>query len=303
MARTISTIYNSMIAEKETFSNLSSLLPTGETNPAQSLLTQLTSTSKVAIWRLIFFVCAVAIWIHENLWDNFLLDITNIANSAIPGTAQWYIKTVKAFQFGDQLIWDGDKFTYAVIDETKLVVDQCAIVLSTGVLYIKVAKLNSGILEPLSTSEETALKNYIEKIKFAGTQVSVINDTADLLQLAYTIYYDPLVIYYNSDDSGDALNGSLISDPSVFPVNDAIINYIQILDFNGIFQVSSLTDAIQAATGVKNVVANTVEAKYGMIAYADILAIESQTYQSNAGYLAIDPTYPLTSAITYIPYS
>lgn len=302
MARTISTIYNSMITEKETFSNLTNLSPTAQADPSQSLLSDLTSTSKVAIWRLIFYVVAVAIWIHENLWDIFLQDITDITNSAIPGTKQWYIKTVKAFQFGDDLIWDGDKFVYSIIDSTKLVVDQCAVALSAGTLYIKVAKFDTnGILEQLSTSEETALANYIEKIKFAGTSTSLVNDPADLLQLAYTVYYDPLVIYYNSDNASDPLNGSLISDPATFPVNEAITNYIQTLDFDGIMKVSSLTDTIQSAEGITNVVANTVKAKPSGGVYSDILAVTAQSYQATAGYLAIDPTYPLTSAITYLP--
>ena len=302
MARTISAIYNSMIAEKETFANISSLSPSAQIDPSQNLLKDLTSTSKVAIWRLVFYVVSVCVWIHEQLWDTFLIDITTIANNAIPGTAQWYIKQIKAFQLGDMLIWDGNKFSYAAINSSKLVVGQCAVILSSSVLYIKVAKFINGLLTPLLSSELTSLKQYIEKIKFAGTQITVINDPADLLQLAYTVYYDPLVIYYNSINPADTLNGSLISDPTIYPVNSSIINYIQALSFNGTFQVASLTDTIQASQGIKNVVANIVKAKYALLSYVDILSISSQSYLSNAGYLAIDPVYPLSTSITYIPY-
>jgi len=304
MARTIATIYNAMITEKETFSNLSNLSPTAQANPAQSLLTDLTSTSKVAIWRLIFYVIAVAIWIHESLWDIFLANVQTIISNAIPGTLQWYVATIKAFQYGYALTWNGSTFVYSTIDSTAICVNQCAITLSEGTLNIRVATLAGGtILQPLSVAQETALIEYIQNIKIAGTQFNVINQAADLLQIAYTVYYNPLIIYYNSSNGSDPLNGSLISNPSVFPVNNAILNYIQTLDqifFNGNFQVSDLTDAIQAAEGITNVVATTVNAKSGSGAYQNILSVTGQIYQTAAGYLAIDPAYPLSSAITYI---
>ena len=54
---------------------------------------------------------------------------------------------------------------------------------------------------------------------------------ADLLKVAYTIYYDPLVM--NSD-------GELIADDTIKPVELAINNYIQNLPFNGILNLNKL---------------------------------------------------------------
>jgi len=287
MARKISEIYNAMIVEKETFSNLSTLLPTGQANPMQSLLTDLTSTSKVAIWRLMFYVVSVGIWIHENLYDNIIA-------AAIPSTLPWWNKTVKAFQFGDSLTWDGNKYVYVTIDPTAQIVTQCAIIISDGTFYIKVATTVSGALTTLTGDQVSALQSYLDQVIPAGTDYTIVNESADLLQLAYTVYIDPLII--------NVSDGSLVSDGAIFPVQDAINNYIQYLDqfdFNGIFYVAKLTDAIQAVIGVKNVIANTVQAKYSSLAYTDVLAVASQTYSTISGYLKIDPTYPLTTAITY----
>jgi hypothetical protein len=60
------------------------------------------------------------------------------------------------------------------------------------------------------------------------------------------------------------------------------------------------TDSIQAVEGVSNVVINTCQAKYGSLAYSNILLSTEQSYQSNAGYLTIDPAYPLATSITYL---
>ena len=309
MSRKISEIYNQMIVEKETFSNLSNLSPTGQIDPSQSLLTDLNSTSKVAVWRLIFYVVAVAIWIHESLFDVFEAQVNATSASMIAGTNEWCVNIVKAFQYGDSLSWgkklisflnvsnsidpnNQNAWGYITLDTEKQIVSQCAIISASGILNIKVAKDNG-------TGGLTVLSAYLTKMLFAGVRFNIINNTADLLQLAYTIYYDPLLIYNNTIDPTDALNGSLISDPTKYPVNDAINNYIKTLNFNGIFYVDKLTDAIQNGIGVSNVIANTVKAKHGAVPYADILAVASQSYQANAGYLAIDPAYPLLTGITY----
>ena len=296
MARTISTIYNQMITEKETFSNLNNLSPTAQINPAQSLLQDLTSMSKVAIWRLLFYVVAVSIWIFEN-------QIENIVNQAIPSTLPWWNKNIKAFQFGDSLVWNGQAYVYSKIDTNKQIVSQCAIIVSNGIFYIKVAT-GTTTLSPLENEQIAALEAYIDKVMPAGTSYLIISDVADILQLAYTVYIDTLKIYYNSTNPSDPLNGSLLTDSTVFPVNDSINNYIQFLDvndFNGKFFVAKLTDSIKSTDGVINVVANTVKATYGIISYSDILATTSQSYITHAGYLKIDPSYPLTTAITYLP--
>jgi len=298
MARTVNEIYDEIITQKESVSSLTGLTPAPDT--AQTFLEDLTSTSKVAIWRLICWIVAVAVWTHELLWDIFEAEIDAKILDAIPGSDRWYVEMIKEFQYGDTQTWDGESYVYDPVDTTAQIIEQAAVQVSNGILIVKIAKSDgaSGLTQ-LSAAEEAAFESYLDDNKFAGTLTRIINDTPDLLQLEYNVYVDNSIIYNDDTNPADPLNGSLYSDPTSFPVVDAITDYIQTLDFNGIFRVVKLTDAIQSVTGVTNVVAVTVKAKYGGYAYTDILVLSDQAYSSNAGYLDIDPVYPLTSEINY----
>lgn len=288
MARSIKTIYDSMISEKETHTVLDTLQPVPDT--AQTFLDDLTTTSKVAFWRLYYFVIAVAIYSLEILFDAFTASIELRALEIIAGTERWYVALVKSFQFGDDLIWDGTNWVYesttTSTDEAKRIVTQASSQTVSGVLNIKAAKGEVGSLMKLTSAETAALESFLDDKKFAGTNTLIITDDTDLILYAYNVYYDAAVL---------AADGSLLSDATTFPVADAIEAYIQGLPFGGVMRVAGLTDAIQAATGVLNVVATSVEAKYGAIPYADILALPNQSYTPNAGWLNIDGA----SVITY----
>ena len=67
MARQISEIYNELVLEKQNFTQLNALQP--NIDSSQTLLNDLNTSSKVAVWRLIFFVVAVGIWSLENIFD------------------------------------------------------------------------------------------------------------------------------------------------------------------------------------------------------------------------------------------
>jgi len=302
MARTIKQIYDSMITEKQTFSSLDSLTSPVTPDTAQNMLTQLTSTSKVAIWRLMFWVCAFSIWSHEKLWDVYEAKIEARALELIPGTLRWWTTKLEEFQYGYSLQWDGEKWAYATIstDTDIVIISQAAAIESNGEVVLKVARDDgSGSLTTLNAAQETALEYYIDAIKPAGILTRLINATADLLKLQVNVYIDPTLIYNDESIPTDPLNGSLLTDATIFPIQNAINDYIESLDFNGRLYASSLIDAIQSATGVTNVVLNTLEAKYGALSYTDILATTSESYNSNAGYLSIDPSFPLTTQITY----
>jgi hypothetical protein len=291
MARTIIEIYNEMIAEKETNANLSALQPAIDSG--QTLLSDLTSASKVAIWRLIFFVVSVGIWTHEKIFDLHKLEIETRANEMIPGTLRWYRNEALKFQYGDALIWNDQtlKFTYPTGSTGTKLIAQASAIEPTGAnnqVRLKVAKLVSDNLVPLSSSEETAFTNYINQIKFAGTNVSVTNINADLLKLNIEIIYNPLIL---------TPTGELISNPGVFPVRDAINNFIKFLPFDGVFNRNKFIDAIQSASGVIDPIINLIEAKTGALPYNPV----SNNYVAGAGYLKIDPLFPLTdpAVVTY----
>lgn len=287
MARTVKEIYNEMVLEKQQMTVLSSLQPSIDN--AQNLLSDLTTQSKVAIWRLLFFVTAVAIWVHEKLFDRHKAEIEIRANELITGTARWYREQCFVFQYGDAIQWVDNKYTYPRVNPANQIIKRAAVIEAGGQVRIKVAKLDTdGLPAPLSVAEITAFKAYIGQIKFAGTSISVISRDADLLKVSFDVVYDPLVM------NGI---GELIIDPSVKPVESAINDYIQNLPFNGVLNLTSLTDAVQQAEGVIDPVLNGAAAKYGRLAYQVI----DKKYNADAGHMKIDPAHPLSPNINYLP--
>lgn len=270
MARTIDTIHQSLITEKGKISELDGL----------------TSTSKTAAWRLILYVMAVGIWILESLWDQKQIDLEALARTLPCGTPLWYIEQAKGFQYGDTPTFNGDQYTYPTEDPSKQIVSHAAVNVDGSQVNIKVAKTNvDGDLEKLSSAEKTALNGYLQQIKFVGTSIQVISEDPDDLKGTFTIYIDPLKI--NDSD------GSSVSDGSVFPVKDAVANYLQTLDFGGTFKRAELIQAILQVDGVTNVGIGSLSAKYGLLTYFLI----GDDYSAFAGHMALDEA---NTVITYI---
>ena len=284
MARTINEIYDEIITEKETQSVLNGLTPAPD--DAQTLLADLTTTSKVAIWRLWYYTLAVAINIHENAWDLFKAEVEDRALEIITGTTRWYRDQSLLFQNGDALTYDAasGKYIYDPITPANQIIKRCAVIDTGAQVRIKIAKLDgSGKPIPLTAGEVTAYEGYLGQIKFAGTSTTVTSADADDLKLDLFIQYDPQVL-----DS----NGADLNDPAVFPVDDAITAYIENIPFNGILNLTALNDSIQAAEGVLDSVINSAEAKFGLLPYSAI----NTNYVPDAGHLELDQ---VNSTITY----
>lgn len=285
MARTVKQIYDALIAEKNNQATLNGLQPSVDS--AQALLTDVASTSKVADWRLWLWVVATGIYILETLFDSHKAEVEAIAAAAIPGTARWYRDQALKFQFGYQLVYLNDKFQYSAIDTNAQIIKRAAVVESAGQVIIKVAKLVGSTVTPLSSQELAAFDSYINLIRYAGTNTLTVSKNPDLLKVAYTVYYDPQVL---------APNGSLLSNPAVFTVHDAINNHLSNLPFNGELVLTTLTDEVQKAQGVKNPVLTLAQAKYGALPYSTI----NVKYIPDAGHMIVDSAFPLTTQITYI---
>lgn len=285
MARTINEIYDEMIAEKVAMIQLNALEP--NIDSSQTLLSDLTTSSKVAIWRLLFFVMAVGIWSHEKLFDEHVIWIENRAQELIVGTAIWYRVKALEYQHGDSLTFEYPVYKYATVNETVKIVKLASVNEVGGQVLVKVAKLVSGEPAPLSVPELDAFSVYMNKIKFAGVNLACISRSPDLLKIYFHVYIDPLVLNPS---------GELISNTAIKPVEDAINNYCKSLPFNGIFSITELTDKIQQATGVINPVFENGAAKYGTNPYVTL----GDFYNPNAGYLKVDPGFPLSTTITYL---
>ena len=286
MARTLETIYNQIITEKETYSTLSNLTPINDTY--QTLLSNLTSTSKVAVWRLWCFVYALAIWFHEQVFDAHKAEVEEMIINNQLGQLRWYVEKAKEFQYGFDLAWDGTKYIYLTEDSDSKIINQAAALDGDGVVLVKVAKYvtptdpNNSELEQLTTAQESALEAYMSLIKPAGIQLQTINQAADVLDADISIFYDALLL---------TASGQLIEDSSTtelkagdLPAKVALDTYLKSIPFNSRLRVVDLVDALQAAEGVENVVVTKCQAKSGTNPYTDILAVSNQSYTTNSGY-------------------
>jgi hypothetical protein len=280
--RNLEEIYDEIIAEKQALSSLSGLLPNSSANLAD-LLAEITATSKAAIWRLMLYITAVAIYSHEAIFEAYLQQIQAAALQAVNGTSRWYRQETLKFQLGYTLVWDGQRFIYAVDDPIARIVAYCAIQeQADGLVLIKTAKQVSNLPSPLSSPELNALTAYLNQIKFAGTIIEVVSFPADDLKLYYDVYYNPIL---------------LEADVRVL-VEANINNYLANLPFDGRLNITKLTDSIQTVSGVVDPVFLSAEARYGLLPYAPF----SVEYSTNAGYLKIDPAFPLSATINLIPY-
>ncbi len=273
MARTIDEIYDEIVAEKESLSSLNGLQPA--TDNAVNLLSNLSNTSSVAIWRLLAYIVAVAIWSHEKLWDVFKSEVDAIVDAGIPGTAKWYQQQCLLYQNGDTMEYANYKYSYPSIDESLQIVKRASAQELGGNVLLKVAKEVDGVPERLSASEISGFTSYINKIKFAGTFCTIISSDADLLSVSMNVYYDPSII--NS-------SGELIKDTSIKPVEDALETYIASLPWNGVIKISAIMDAVQGVAGVDDIVIDTVQAKAS--AATNWIEVEKD-YTTVSGYVTI----------------
>ena len=286
-ARTLKVIYDEMIAEKNTFSYLDELQP--NIDSYQTMLQSLTSSSKVAVWRLIMFVCALAIWTHEKLMDVQTAEIEQRAEDAIPMVTAWYRQIALEWQDGDPLIWDGSKYIYSPVNINNRTVEYAAALESNYQVIVKVAKDNgSGVPAALSVAEKARFTTYLNLRKGAGVNTDTISQAADAVSITCIIYYDPLVL-----DS----SGVLIEDGVTTPIVDAVNDYVYGLgtvNFNAKFRVIDLVDALQAARGFKNVTFSAIGVTSPAV--VNVLSATGQEYQSVAGHMTATFTPTYTSA-------
>jgi len=279
MARKISEIYDRLNVAKTTFQELHDYYVDSQNTYTvqdtwETLLADISSASKVAIWRLMFWVFSVGSWIIETLFDVHKTEITALLASKKPHTLRWYAEESKKYQHGYGMIWSDDQYAYSRIDEDAKIIKYAAASEANAKVYLKVAKEVSGVKQPLSVSEKAAFVDFWAHWKDAGVKLEIVSLSADILKLDLTIIRDRLVL--NGDNS-------LIRDSSIFPVADAIKAYGQALEFDGILRLSALVDQIQKAEGVVDVKLNHAYHKPAGGTFTEV----DMSVVSDAGYFTI----------------
>jgi len=254
---------------------------------SQAALAPLNSPSSTAIYQLWKFITATIIVYFETVMDLFTANIQTIINNNQYGTDFWWQSKMLAFQYGDLLVFLNNIFQYAVIDPTKQIIAFCSITSVNGVVQIKVASSTGGVPTALTSGQLSGAISYCSQIQPSGVRFAVLSIAADLVQFYGNIYYDA---------SADIT----VVQPAVEAAINAFLDTNNTTNFNGILYVNSLIAAIEPVPGLNGnkVDVVTLSAKNGGSGYTAF----TSSYQPESGYFMIDPAYPLSATLTYIPY-
>ena len=100
----------------------------------------------------------------------------------------------------------------------------------------------------MTVDELAAFSGYITQKGAAGTHFQFISLAPDNLILNLTVFYDPQVLKSTGEKLSDGTK----------PVEIAINNYLNGIQYGGLFNRTKQTDAIQLADGVFDVVLGNV---------------------------------------------
>ena len=263
---------------------------------ADPTLAGLTSTSAVAIWRLVTRVIAAALETEEQLNDVLKAELEQIAREAVPGTDDWLQRRVLEFQYdatSPQIVQviDG-RVTYPTINPLLRVVTRVAIKTQANNRTLVKAAKGDAVLAPLDANEINALNAYLLNVGFAGIPIDVTSQQADRVRIEnLTVYY---FRQYNP----------LVVKAAVIQAVDDYLKDISTTNFNGVVVRSEIIDAMQAVEGVALIGGanlNPVIRDFSTVAPAG-LSISNQR-ESQAGYAITEdaPGYELDTTIVMTP--
>jgi hypothetical protein len=282
MARSINVIFEEIKAEA-----ISLATDAGDA----AMLSMFNNTSKVAIWKLLFYAVAFAVFTLESIFDLFKIEMDERIKQLKPSSARWYAEKAKAFQYGLALIPESDLYdntglTQAQIDAMKIITHAAVVEQDRGI-RIKVAKTVGDDLAALTAPELAAFVAYMEAIKPAGIKLRITSTVADDLLTQLRIYYNPLVI----TDTGARIDGTDLE-----PVKTAFKNYLKNLPFNGLFVPQLMIDQLQKVDGVVIVQPDLWQARQGVNPFSNV----DVEYVPDAGYLRISD---LNLSLQFIPHA
>jgi len=283
MARTIRQIKSAMTQQ---FMNDSVIIERYGFSAGSTFEDTFSAVSLESIW---FSIVASAIYVLETLFDAFKEDVDAKIATAVVASIPWYHKISLEFQYGDSLVFDEvtQQFVYPVIDESKRIVKYAACRDLGGMVLVIASKDNgSGAPGPLSADELAAFTAYLTERKPAGVLLQTDSLSPDQVRVNLTVQYDPQVL---------TPTGQLIADPSIYPVEDAINEYLNNILYGGELNKTRLVDAVQGAPGVRDVVLGTVSVK----------PANSSTFEPVAGnnYVSVSGSFvsnELRNGISYV---
>jgi hypothetical protein len=251
---------------------------------ADPQLSGLANGSFTSRYGLLFYVVAVAHWIHETFFDVHRTETERLINTAPVATAAWYAKKAREFQFGDVLYEVDGVLTYPIIDPAKRIVTQAAYKEDGSKLFLKVAKAGAqpDTLQPLAPNELAQFGGYIDRLRFAGTDIEIVSLNADRLRPYLKVYYQG--VYELTE-----FRTRLVA---------AIKDYLKNLPFDGTVQTIRLIDAMQRVEGFDDAEVLQLQAWSGLVSESF-----TRTYETKAGYIEAETAagFTLEDTLQLIP--
>lgn len=205
--------------------------------------------SLVSFENILFDIISYAIFFLELLFVQHKKEVTQEIKAQKSGRLQWYRTKALEFQYGfdlvtDQDYYDNTGFTQEQIEVSRII-KQSAVTDSeeVGRIIIKIAGEVNDKLAPITDDQRDSVVAYFADIKWAGTDINVINNLPDKLLLDLVIYRNPLVL--------DSVGNSILNGGK--PVETALLEYMKELPFNGQLVLTHLIDKLQLVDGVENV--------------------------------------------------
>lgn len=265
MARTVNTIYNAILADKASYAELSNL----------------NTSSQTGIWRLWAYITALAIHLHERIFDAFKLEINELIAVSKVHSGRWYQAVSLLFQYDEntpQTLIVNESFVpqYTTPDPLKRIITRATIREASRKIYIKINKGSVPNLQVLSASEMSAFVSYINQMKDAGTQVIVQSFPSEKLIAKLEVDYAPRV--------------GIVLDTQI---KDMIDDYLANLDWDGIINVQALEARILSDPRVKNIktvylLATQADDKPIQEVYNLPQGVNLKVYQTVAGHIILN---------------
>lgn len=272
---TTDTIYNGIVGAASQEAALADLTPNPDT--AAQLRTDISSGSRVSVWRLFAWLFAYASKVQQDLFERYRKDVFDLSRDGHYGTRFWYIAKAKAFQLGHVLVMDSLDGGYAVDDPDARIVTHAAVAERANLVVVKVAKGTTAPLEKLEPVELSAVNDYFQHLR-PTVQVVTLTADPDAVKITGTVVYDP--------------ETPIMAVQSA--VRQALDTYLATLDFGGVMRLTDMRNAMLAVEGVVDVVFTLVEAR----STGPFRPVQ-RIYQSYAGHMQLDPYSSIISTITW----
>lgn len=257
-------IYDAMADAASQEAALGLLSPSPDT--AAQLRAEVSSGSRVGIWRLFMWLFAYAAKIQQDLFDRYRVDVVNLSRDGQYGTRRWFVAKALAFQFGHALVLTEKDGVYAVDDPGSRIVKRAAVQELANTVIVKVAKdTGGGLLGKLDPPELAAIDDYFQHLR-PVVSVAVLTADPDQVKITGTLVYDPETPIM-AVQSGVKL---------------AIDAYLRSLDFGGVMRATDLKRAVLSVAGVVDIDITKLEARS-----TGPLRPVNRVYHSYAGHMVI----------------